>query len=513
MTKRILIKNKPDPAILFCWAFGLAALLMGTGCSSIPVEKREGIRMDMVARADRTLDEFIERYPEVVSELQDAEGYAVGWLESGMAAVARGLGGQAVLVDNMTGSRTFLNIGKAGLGVGAGVTEFDELIIIKDRKTVEKFQRGHWRFEMASWAASGEDYNLKTREEENFSRYVIHRKGAAVTASSGFARISVNRDLTDDAVSDYSIPNTGFKRAGEQQENPPRVWPYRLPFLAQKVVDKGYDLPIPYGVSFSGVSVEQDIDITSLAVAFNGGEKVPYDFVSFENTFTDIQSVQVKVDTWIFPFLNVFAMAGKVSGEVTSDINLDGNTLLSQLGTDCYRLIPPLECILLRDKVFTLPIRVDVDTKSYGCGAVLAGGWKGFFAVIPVTVSYTKAEKSVTDGNSFTITPRIGRAFNLGNKGNLSVYFGGNRLDSDLSVTGNFDLLDLVDLTGEVTDTIEADAELILDYQIEQNNMDKWNLVAGFNWEFSRHISWSLEYNGFIGSRESWITSLSFRLF
>lgn len=498
------------PPVRACLALSMTAMLLLTGCNSIPVEKREGMRQEFVARADRTLAEFIERYPEAADEVEQAEGYIVGWMESGMAGVVRGLGGRGVLFDNRTGSVTFLDVGKAGVGVGAGVTEFDQLIIIKDRETLEKFQRGHWRFESASWTASGEDSTLRTPEDESLTRYIIQRQGAAVTASAGVARVSVNRDLTNDGVSDLSLPNKNFVRPGEQQENPPRVWPYRLPFLAQKVVDQGYDLPIPYGFGVSGVTVEQDILIEDLSVSFDDpSDLTTYEFVSFDNTFTDLTSMQLKADAWLFPFLNVFALLGKVNGDVTSDIALDGNSLLDQLGSDCGRLIPPLECILLRDKNLVLPIRVDVDTTTYGVGAVLAGGWKGFFAVIPITSTYTTAKQSVTDGNTLTITPRVGRNFNLGNKGNLSLYVGGNHMDSDLEVTGNFDLAELLDLVGSE----QEDATLPLYYGIKQNNKDKWNLVTGFNWEFSRHVSWSLEYNGYIGSREAWITSLSFRLF
>ena len=510
MSEHIPTRNSAGTAIRAGLALAMATLFLLTGCKGIPVEKREGMRQELVARADSTLAEFVERYPEAAAELQDAEGYAVGWMESGMAAVARGLGGRGVLIDNLTGSVTFLDVGKAGLGVGAGVTEFDQLIIFHDRETLVKFQKGHWRLETAGWKASGEEYTLKTTEDETLTRYIIHRKGAAMTASAGIARVKVNKDLTDEGVSDFSLPNKGFKRPGEQQENPPRVWPYRLPFLAQKVVDQGYDLPIPYGFGISAVGVEQDILIEDLSVSFDDPKDLTtYDFVSFENTFTDLNSVQLKADAWLFPFLNVFGLLGKVKGDVTSDITLDGNTLLDQLGSDCNRLIPPLECLLLRDRNIVLPIRVDVDTTTYGFGAVLAGGWKGFFAVIPITSTYTKAKQSVADGNTLTITPRVGRNFNMGNKGNLSVYVGGNRMDSDMDVTGNFDLAELLNLVGSE----QEDATLPLYYGIKQNNKDPWNLVAGFNWEFSRHVSWSLEYNGFIGSREAWITSLSFRLF
>lgn len=45
--------------------------------------------------------------------------------------------------------------------------------------------------------------------------------------------------------------------------------------------------------------------------------------------------------------------------------------------------------------------------------------------MIPVTSTFTKA-KSVADDNALTITPRIGRNFNPGNKGNPALNVGGN---------------------------------------------------------------------------------------
>lgn len=501
MHKYFRTKRQFDLAVPEGRVLGLALLLLIlliTGCTTLPPEKREGIRAELNDRAERSLREFVEKFPEAEQELREAPGYLIGWAEAGMAGVVRGLGGQAVLIDTATGSRTYLNIGKIGVGVGMGAAEFEQLVILNDRETVERFQRGHWRVETAKWFTSGSDSKVVLPKGETLSRYVIARKGASATASTGILRVSVNKELTDDGVSDLSIPNIGFTERGEQTGGAPRIWRYRLPFLAQKVVDLGYELPIPYGAGVSGVSIKQDINIENLEVAFNGGTKSPYEFVSFNDTKTDIQSVQVKFDTWVLPFLNIFGMMGKVSGEATSDVLLDGNTLLGQLGADCNRLIPPLECILFRDKDFLLPIRADVETQTYGFGAVLAGGWKGWIGVLPFNVSYARGSRSVTYGRSVTITPRIGRLFNLKDKGNLAVFVGGNHFDSDLSIDGIFDV---------------PNSDLEINYLIDQQNVDPWNLVVGFNWEFSRHISLALEYNGFIGSREAWISSLNFRLF
>jgi len=326
---------------------------------------------------------------------------------------------------------------------------------------------------------------------------MINRSGAALTSDVGLIRVSVNHDLTDTGVSEWFVPNTDFAAARKRGEDAPRVWPYRLPFLGQAVVDQGYDLPLPYGFGVTAVTTTQDVGIQGLDIGFNGAPLQPYEFVSFDNTKVDANSYQFKFDAWLFPFMNVFAMYGKVSGDVASDVALDGNTLLEQLGSDCSPLIPPLECLLFRDQNFILPIRVNVDTTSYGFGTVLAGGWKGWFAVLPISSTYTKGRMSVTEGNSLTITPRIGRNFNIGNLGNMAVYAGGNRLDSDLTVTGVFDV---------------PDVDLEIGYKIDQQNIDRWNYVLGFNWNIGRHVNWSLEYNGFSGSRETWLTSINLRL-
>ena len=103
---------------------------------------------------------------------------------------------------------------------------------------------------------------------------------------------------------------------------------------------------------------------------------------------------------------------------------------------------------------------------------------------------------SKTDGLSFTVTPRGGYMFNLGRAGNLALFAGGNYLDSDLTVDGSYTL---------------PEADVTFDYIIDQQNKDSWNAVLGFNWDINRTLSWSLEYNGFVGSRTAWVSSLVWR--
>jgi hypothetical protein len=269
-----------------------------------------------------------------------------------------------------------------------------------------------------------------------------------------------------------------------------------MPFLAQKVIDKGYDLPLPYGLKLAYVNVDQEQLLTNLWVGFNGSEKVPLDWVSFHNAFSESNTTQLVFDTWVFPFMNVFATLGKVDGQAPLEVLIDGNGMLDQLEVDCSRPGNFLICGLLQDQQFLLPFAANFEGKNYGIGMNLAAGWKGFFVTIPMTLVYADLETSETDGLIFSASPRLGKVFNLNSKGNLALYIGGSYLDSDLTVTGSY--------------PVEA-INLDIDYTIDQQNKDKWNAIIGANWDISNRWSVQAEYNGFIGSRDSWMGSISWR--
>ena len=127
---------------------------------------------------------------------------------------------------------------------------------------------------------------------------------------------------------------------------------------------------------------------------------------------------------------------------------------------------------------------------------MLAGGWNNWFFALPISFTYVDMDTTKSEGIATTITPRIGRIFNIGNWGNLSLYGGGNYLKTELTITGQ------VSTPG---------GELVIDYTIQQENTDRWNLVTGANWDINKRWSLMAEYNGFIGSREAVIVSIGTR--
>jgi len=468
-------------------------------CRTIPVEKREPMRAEINSRGNEIIERLVVEQPDLQKKIDASAGYFTGRLSALKAPVVGGSTGIGVLYDQEQAMRTYLNVKRYDLGLGLGTGTYRVLAVFDNREALEKFRLGTWTGSIGAETARAEKISAAaTLADEGMSLYLLPESGAAFVATARLVSLSVNEDLTDSGVSDVNIPNIGFDKAERQGDDAPRKWNRALPFLAQNVIDMGYDLPLPYGIGMSFVHVNQENLLADLEVGLNGGAKEPFPFVSFDNANSISSSAQVKLDAWLFPFMNVFATVGKLEGKAPLDVNLDGNLMLDQLGITCGTPPPPLNplCNVLQDKIITLPIEADFTGTTYGVGTVLATGYKNWFVTVPVNFTYADMDKTNTDGISTTVTPRVGRNFNLDKAGNVALYGGGNYLNNELTITGT------VFMPG---------TNLKIDYTMKQKNKDNWNAVMGGNWSINKRISFSAEYNGFVGSREATICSFNWR--
>jgi hypothetical protein len=474
----------------------ILAITLISACTTIPVDDRAPLRQEIIAQGDETITALVSQNPGLQKSIDASAGYFVGRL-SGVKAPAIGGGkGIGVLYDKEQTSRTYMDVKRFDLGFGLATGAARALIIFENREALEKYREGIWKTAFGFESSDGEQTATKVAGiEEDISLHILAETGAALTASARLIRLSVNKDLTDTGVSEVSLPNTGFKTVDQQGRDAPRKWTRKLPFLGQKVVDEGYDLPLPLGFGLTYVNSNQSMLLTDLQVGINGREEEPFTFVRFDNANARNDTLQLKLDAWLFPFMNVFAMVGKLEGEAPMDVVLDGNGMLDHLGVTCAGPPSPA-CAALQNKTFTLPIEAPFSGTTYGLGTVLAGGWNNWFVAIPLNITYADMDTTETEGLAKTVTPRAGRVLNLENAGNLSLYGGGNYLDAELTVRGQ------VGVPG---------TNFTIDYTIEQQNKDKWNLLFGANWDFNKHWSLMTEYNGFIGSRETVILSLTSR--
>ena len=486
-----------NPCKVFSCLAIIAALALIVACRTIPVAEREPMRQEIIELGNETIEKLTVQRPELQEKLDDSPGYFVGRL-SGVKAPVLGFGkGIGVLHDTKQETRTYMNVKRFDLGLGLGTGQYRVLALFDNREEMEKFRSGKWTGGLGAESAAGEKASVAVSQaDDELTLLLLPETGAALIATARLVKLSVNEDLTDTGVAQVSIPNTGFDTTDRQGDDAPRKWDRKLPFLAQQVVDKGYDLPLPYGIGLTYANVDQEMLLDKLQVGINGRDKEPFEFVAFENASSQSDSFNLKVDAWLFPFMNVYALVGKIEGKAPMDVLLDGNDMLTHLGIDCTGFPPNPLCAILEDETYVLPIEADYSGISYGVGTVFAGGWNNWFVTLPLSFTYADMEGKDTEGIATTVTPRFGRVFNAGNYGNFALYAGGNYLNTELTITGT-----VVD----PTNTLE------IDYTIDQDNKDKWNIVTGANWDINKRWSIAAEYNGYIGSREAIIISIGTR--
>ena len=299
-------------------------------------------------------------------------------------------------------------------------------------------------------------------------------------------------------INQVILPNLKYEKKEGSEGKPSKKWNYALPFFAQNVIDMGYELPRPYGLQILLVGMNQQLYLDNLEVGFNGGDKYDINFVSFPGARARNYTPQVKLDAWVFPFLNVFGFIGYIDGDSTVKFQISGDQVLLNQGIDCNNPKNFFERRLCRALKGKSPVfRVDSNFRGYnvGLGAVLATGWRDYFFTLPITYSYSFVDITDSRIETINLTPRVGKVIDLRTRGKLAVFVGATYQDATVDVTGT------VKVPGTDVD---------IDYKIYQKNKDKWNGLVGYNWDFSKTWSWYLEF-GFLGTRNNVITGIGYR--
>lgn len=274
-----------------------------------------------------------------------------------------------------------------------------------------------------------------------------------------------------------------------------------LPFLAQKVIDLGYELPKPFGVSVIPVWVRQDLILQDLAISVDNGPVNNIDFIDYGTPWVDTKTLQVKFDAWIFPFLNAYATVGWLDGNASIPLTIQGKDLADSIDpTICSGLLQPDLCV----RTLSAEAKPNYYGENVSLGITLATGWKKMFVAIPITYAWTEVNIIDTTVEALNISPRIGVSSDMGTWGAMSTYIGATYLDAEIDITGSvtFDTPNSgVPGLGDTT---------TVDYKITQKNKDKWNYLIGFNWDITKNWSAQAEA-GFGGSRSNLISSATYR--
>jgi hypothetical protein len=290
--------------------------------------------------------------------------------------------------------------------------------------------------------------------------------------------VSVRAQST--AVSSVAPPSTIYEiqPVGQPLEVPeakPLVdW---LPFGGKAARDKGFDLPLPFGVGLTYTYIKQDMTVSDVQIQGH-----PLN-VNIHDADTRTHTGVFRGDVWLLPFLNVYGLVGETAGVTHPAASFANGQVVEG--------------------------EVTYNRPSYGGGMTVAGGWKAYFAM--VDANWTTGPLVTSDGGqisdkpiqSFTITPRLGVLFSSGKLGTGSLWIGGMYLLSTSEIHDTISLAGtpvLARLAG--TDTLNFSARV--------KPRDPWNVLLGGNWEINKHWCITAEVGGILNRFQA-IGSVMFR--
>jgi hypothetical protein len=106
--------------------------------------------------------------------------------------------------------------------------------------------------------------------------------------------------------------------AGNVASSQAEPWPHTLPFLSHLATDRGYELPLPLGLSGVFYYVERDIEITDIRVGVDGAPLRSVSRFLNAGSRSHVSVAVARIDAWLLPFLNVYAMVGYVANNTTT---------------------------------------------------------------------------------------------------------------------------------------------------------------------------------------------------
>ncbi len=253
-----------------------------------------------------------------------------------------------------------------------------------------------------------------------------------------------------------------------------------LPFLGKTATKMGIKLPRPFGVDGFVYAHDQLMKFTGLSVNFNKQE-----WVDLQNLFMlDDSKVSqstfmtlTKGDVWIFPFLNIMAIAG------AGENKLDGELVVNEDLRDFINNLPGY-IIDIPSIPRAVPIKMSITSEVYGGGLTLAGGIGSINLSVNYQLMFTKIVEANTTNMVNIISPMVGYMTPFG----LNVMAGAQGQFYNTQINGFFELPD-------------SNGDLYrLDYIVDFEPI-KWNALIGLYKSFNKH--WEMSFQAGFGDRTS----------
>lgn len=219
------------------------------------------------------------------------------------------------------------------------------------------------------------------------------------------------------------------------------------------------------GIGLTFYNQTQPYDIASLQVQIPGLDPTTVENLDVDN---DTTSYHLRIDYWLFPFLNVFGLFGQIDGK--TDVNLQGIDIGLPIGLN--------------------NLTIDYEGTVYGGGAVLAVGGAHWFGALAYDYTETDLDVATSSVKATVVTPKIGYHFDRG-----AIWVGAMHQDAEEIHQGTYTLPYL----GAVP------------FRVELNEKDPWNYLIGGTAGLGK--GWVLILQGGFGERASALATIEYRMF
>ena len=271
------------------------------------------------------------------------------------------------------------------------------------------------------------------------------------------------------------IPSLCF--ASDSEIEVPKKYERTFPIWAQEAIDRGYELPLPFGFGATYMTMEQPLVVES--VTFSGLGLVD-ELVSINGTeaIQESNTTTFRADMWVLPFLNFYGVIGKTKGSSVANVTVN------------LALPPPFKPVESAPFDFIL----DFEGLTYGGGGTIAGGIGNWFALLDV--NYTNTDLDILDGeiSSVVVSPRVGYQFKIANH-NTQVWIGAMYQNVEQNFSGNLADIGVPIASGK--------------FEVNQHLADKWNGLIGGQITLGKGFDLLLE--GGLGTRKSFMAGIGYR--
>ncbi len=266
----------------------------------------------------------------------------------------------------------------------------------------------------------------------------------------------------------------------------PEPHPSGLPIWGADAAARGYQIPLPFGIGVTAYSARQPVDIQDLQLGRNGNPPVSVsNFLQINRVDTSQQNASAKFDVLIFPFLDIYGLAGYTKGTTKGLIQVPADPILD--------IIEPRQLQL--NAAFSGP--------TYGLGLTLQGGtkvndWHDLTAIVVADWNRTKTNLSFdnetliahTKPVATVFSARLGMHATVGTSNGAAIWIGAMHQAIQQKVAGSV-------------------ANTDLQFAVIQSPTQPWNTLFGGLYEFGKSGYVLLE--GGVGERKSILMSAVYR--